>query len=105
MAITGSWKLIESLRGDLASLHDAGAISKVTMREFDAICPPSVREFTADEIKRLREELHFSQPVFAHHLHTTASTVRKWEQSETRPAGPTLKLLNVIADKGLQAII
>ena len=46
-----------------------------------------------------------SQPVFALHLHTTASTVRKWEQGETHPTGPALKLLNVIADKGLQAII
>ncbi|TGG93507.1 DNA-binding transcriptional regulator [Natronospirillum operosum] len=98
-------KIIESLRSDLNALHNAGAVSKVTMREFDAICPPPVREFSADDIKRLREGLHFSQPVFAHHLHTTASTVRKWEQGETRPAGPALKLLNVIADKGLQAII
>ena len=64
-----------------------------------------MREFSADDIKRLREALHFTQPVFAHHLHTTASTVRKWEQGETRPSGPALKLLNVIADKGLQAII
>ena len=54
---------------------------------------------------RLREALQFSQPVFALHLHTTASTVRKWEQGETHPTGPALKLLNVIADKGLQAII
>jgi hypothetical protein len=33
-------KIIESLRGDLAALQKAGAIGKVTMREFDAICPP-----------------------------------------------------------------
>jgi putative transcriptional regulator len=98
-------KIIDSLRGDLATLHEAGAVSKVTMREFEAICPPPVREFSAADIKRLREGLNFSQPVFALHLHTTASTVRKWEQGETRPAGPALKLLNVIADKGLQAII
>ena len=98
-------KIIESLRGDLATLHEAGAIPKVTMREFDAICPPPVRDFAAEDIKQLREKLNFSQPVFAHHLHTSASTVRKWEQGETRPAGPALKLLNVIADKGLQAII
>ena len=69
-------KIIESLRGDLAALHEAGAISKVTMREFDAICPPPVREFNAADIKRLREALKFSQPVFALHLHTSASTVR-----------------------------
>jgi putative transcriptional regulator len=98
-------KIIESLRDDLVALHKAGAISKVTMREFGAFCPPPVREFSAEDIKRLRENLKFSQPVFAHHLHTTASTVRKWEQGETRPAGPALKLLNVIADKGLKAII
>ena len=75
------------------------------MREFDAICPPPVSAFGASDIKRLREALKFSQPVFAHHLHTTASTVRKWEQGETRPAGAALKLLNVIADKGLGAIL
>lgn len=98
-------KIIDSLREDLAALHEVGAISKVTMRELDAICPPPVREFSAEEIKRLREALHFSQPVFAHHLHTTASTVRKWEQGETRPSGPALKLLNVIADKGLQVLL
>ncbi len=98
-------KLIESLRGDLAALYEAGAISKVTMREFDAIVPAPVREFDAADIRHLREALKFSQPVFAHHLHTTASTVRKWEQGETRPSGPALKLLNVIADKGLQVIL
>ncbi|MEY2853546.1 MAG: hypothetical protein RL030_678 [Pseudomonadota bacterium] len=98
-------KIIESLRGDLAALRAAGAISKVTMREFDAICPPPVREFSAADIRRLRQSLRFSQPVFAHHLHTTPSTVRKWEQGDTKPAGPALKLLNVIADKGLQAIL
>ena len=98
-------KIIESLRDDLAALYEAGAIGKVTMREFDAICPPPVRDFSATDVKHLREGLKFSQPVFAHHLHTSASTVRKWEQGESRPAGPALKLLNVIADKGLQAII
>lgn len=98
-------KIIESLRGDLAALHEVGAIGKVTMREFDAICPPPVRKLSATDIKRLREKLKFSQPVFAHHLHTTASTVRKWEQGDTHPAGPALKLLNIIADKGLQAIL
>jgi len=98
-------KIIESLRGDLAALHDAGAISKQTMCKFDAICPPPVRAFSATDIKSLREAMKFSQRVFALHLHTSASTVRKWEQGETHPTGPALKLLNVIADKGMQAII
>ena len=98
-------KIIESLRDDLAALHEAGAIGKLTMRQFDAICPPPVRAFDAADIKRLRETLQFSQPVFALHLHTSASTVLKWEQGQTHPTGPALKLLDILADKGLQAII
>lgn len=98
-------KLIESLRDDLAALYRAGAIDKVTMRDFDALCPTPVRHFSPGDIKRLREGLRFSQPVFALHLHTSASTVRKWEQGDTRPTGPALKLLNILADKGLQAIL
>jgi len=98
-------KLIESLREDVAALERIGAVSKLTMREFDATCPPPVRNFSAADIKQLRETLKFSQPVFALHLHTSASTVRKWEQGETQPAGPALKLLNILADKGLHAIL
>ncbi|MFT0520095.1 helix-turn-helix domain-containing protein [Pseudomonas faucium] len=100
-----SSKLVESLREDLLALHEAGAIGKVTLRDFEMICPAPVQEFSALDIRHLREALNFSQPVFALHLHTTASTIRKWEQGETRPAGPALKLLNVIASKGLQAIL
>jgi putative transcriptional regulator len=100
-----SSKIVESLRDDLVALHEAGAVGKVTLREFDMLCPAPVRDFSALDIRQLREALNFSQPVFALHLHTSASTVRKWEQGETRPAGPALKLLNVIAIKGLQAIL
>ncbi|MFN9471445.1 MAG: transcriptional regulator, partial [Acidovorax sp.] len=42
-------KLIESLRGDLAALHDSVEIGHVTMSEFDAIFPPQVREISADD--------------------------------------------------------
>lgn len=98
-------RLVEALRGDLAALAKADAIGTVTLRQFDAQWPPPVRDFRATDIKRLRERLKLSQPVFARLLHTTPSTVRKWEQGDTRPAGPALKLLNIIADKGLEAVL
>lgn len=98
-------KIIEALRSDLAALQEAEAVSTLTVFEFSATFPPPVREFAAADVKQLREDLKFSQPVFALHLHTSASTVRKWEQGETHPTGPALKLLNIIADKGLQAIL
>ena len=98
-------KIIKSLRRELSTLHEVGAISKVTMRQFESICPPPVRELSAADIRQIRESLKFSQPVFALHLHTSPSTVRKWEQGDTQPTGPALKLLNVIANKGLSAIL
>lgn len=100
-----SSEIIESLREDLSVLYQAGAVSKVTLREFDTNFPAPVAPFSASKIKALREQLRFSQAVFALHLHTSASTIRKWEQGETSPSGPALKLLNVIANKGLQAIL
>ncbi len=100
-----SKKLVAALRGDLAALVKADAISTVTLRQFDAHYPPPVRAFSAKDIKRLRTSLKLSQPVFARVLHTTPSTVRRWEQGDTRPAGPALKLLNIIADKGLEVVL
>ncbi|MFK0096450.1 helix-turn-helix domain-containing protein [Pseudomonas sp. NPDC090592] len=100
-----SSKLVESLRDDLVTLHEAGAIGKVTLRDYEKLCPAPVRDFSALDIRLLRETLNFSQPVFAMHLHTSASTVRKWEQGETSPSGPALKLLNVIKNKGLQVLL
>lgn len=100
-----SKKLVAALRGDLAALAKANAISTVTLRQFDAHYPPPVRAFIANDIRRLRDRLRLSQPVFARVLHTTPSTVRRWEQGDTRPAGPALKLLNIIADKGLEAVL
>jgi putative transcriptional regulator len=44
-------KIIESLRASMAALYESGAIDKVTMREFDAIWPPPVREFSAKDAR------------------------------------------------------
>jgi putative transcriptional regulator len=32
------------------------------------------------------------------------SAVKKWETGEKHPRGPTLKLLNLIADKGIEVL-
>lgn len=34
-----------------------------------------------------------------------ASTIKKWETGEKHPTGPALKLLNLIADKGLSILV
>lgn len=98
-------KIIESLRDDMAALYESGSIDEAKMREFDAAFPAPVRALSAANIKRLREKSGFSQSVFAGHLNVSVSTLRRWEQGDTHPAGPALKLLNIIADKGLDAIL
>jgi len=42
--------------------------------------------------------------VFAAYLNTSKSTVQKWEQGQKKPNGPSLKLLNLVAKKGLDVL-
>ncbi|MGH8590636.1 MAG: helix-turn-helix domain-containing protein, partial [Gammaproteobacteria bacterium] len=43
--------------------------------------------------------------VLAAVLNTSLSTVRKWEIGEKHPSGPSLKLLNLIDRRGLDAVL
>jgi putative transcriptional regulator len=90
----------ETVRG----LHRAGALGKQTLREFDALCLPPVRPLSAKQIRTIRERARMSQAVFAAVLNTSVSTVQKWEIGEKRPSGPSLKLLDVIDRKGIEAL-
>ena len=74
------------------------------MRDFDAMCLPPVKEYTAAQIKRLRMKHKVSQAVFAAYLNTSKSTIQKWEQGQKKPNGPSLKLLNLVEKKGLEAL-
>ena len=85
-------------------LHKAGAINRQTMREFDALCLPPVRKLSATQIRKLRLNNHASQAVFAAYLNTSASTVQKWEQGQKKPNGSSLKLLNLVQQKGLDVL-
>lgn len=86
------------------SLYDSDLIDVVTMHKFDVMCLLSVRYLTPQEIKQIRLREKLSQPVFAKYLNASASTIKKWETGEKHPTGPTLKLLNLVADKGLSIL-
>jgi len=85
-------------------LHDAGMLDQTTMREFDALCLTPVKEYTALQIKQIRIRSKASQTVFATYLNTSPSTVQKWEQGKKRPKGTSLKLLNLVDRKGIDAL-
>lgn len=96
--------ILKAVHETAKGLHKAGAMQATTLREFDALCLPPVKEFTPTQIKRIRERNKASQAVFAAYLNTSPSTVQKWEQGQKRPNGPSLKLLNLVAARGLEAL-
>ena len=87
-----------------AGLHGVGMIDKQTMRRFDDSCLTPIHEFSAAEIRALREREEVSQSVFASYLNVTKDSVSKWERGEKRPAGSSLKLLSLVERKGLDGI-
>ena len=97
-------KLLDVLHGTAKGLHAASTMDATTMREFDALCLTPVQDYSAAQIKRLRMRYKASQAVFAAYLNTSPSTVQKWEQGQKHPNGPSLKLLNLVDRKGLEAL-
>ncbi len=85
-------------------LHTAGLMDKQTMREFDAACLTPVRPLQPEEIRALREREGASQAVFARYLNVTSGLISQWERGEKHPQGASLKLLTLVARKGLATV-
>ena len=60
------------------------------------IKPSRVFEFTAPDVKALRESLHKSQSEFAKMIGVSLSTLQNWEQGRRKPVGPAQALLKVV---------
>jgi putative transcriptional regulator len=96
--------LLASVHETAKGLHDAGVMDKRTMRKFDVMCLTSVRSLSAKQIRELRRRERASQAVFARYLNVTTGLVSQWERGEKHPRGASLKLLALIAKKGLEAV-
>lgn len=97
--------ILDVIHDTAKDLHDASVMDFQTMREFDALCLPKVEALDAQTIKLIRERARVSQAVFAAYLNTSASTVRQWEQGNKKPRGTSLKLLHLVAQKGLDVLV
>ena len=98
-------RVLEAVHETAADLHRLGFIDKRKMNQYDALCVEPVHDYDAAKVKALREKLRVSQAVLASVLNTSLSTVRKWEVGDKRPSGPSQKLLDIIARKGLEAVL
>ncbi|MCW5732110.1 MAG: DNA-binding transcriptional regulator [Alphaproteobacteria bacterium] len=85
-------------------LHEAGVMAKRTLKEFDELCLTPVEALTPEQIRQIRAREKASQAVFARYLNVTTGLVSQWERGEKRPRGASLKLLTLVAKKGLQAV-
>lgn len=94
----------EAIHSAAAGMYRAGTIDKMTMRRFDESCLAVPEEIGPSQIKRIRENQHVSQPVFARYLNTSESTIEKWESGEKKPSGMALKLLTIVRKHGLKVL-
>ena len=88
----------------VANLDQIGLVDSETMRRFDRACLTPIEEMSAADIKALREKSGVSQAVFAVHLNASPKTVEAWERGSKKPSGPTLKLLTLAREKGLEYV-
>ena len=90
--------------------HNAGVMddmthAKITLRHLGDKADMVTEPISGEDIRKLREEAHMSQAVFARYLNLTVGYVSQLERGEKRPTGPALVLLNVIRRKGIEAIL
>ena len=97
--------IFEAVHETASDLHLLGFIDKRKMRKFDVLCLDPIPAYDSEKIRALRDHLQLSQAVLASVLNTSLSTVRKWEVGDKHPSGPSLKLLNLLDRKGLEAVI
>jgi putative transcriptional regulator len=95
--------LSEAIHSSASAMYRVGAIDKATMRGFDVSCL-TPEQLEPRQIKKLRERLRVSQPVFARYLNTSESTIEKWETGAKKPSGMALKLLSVVEKHGLKML-
>ena len=98
-------RILAAIHESATDLHQLGFIDKRKMKKFDALCIAPVPAFSSERIRALRAQLQLSQAVLASVLNTSASTIRKWEIGDKKPSGPSLKLLDLLERKGLEAVL
>ncbi len=76
--------------------HQAG---KKKLRSRTVKIPEPAMQYSAEDVKRIRETLHYPQSLFAKFLNVSIKTVQSWESGRRVPNHAALRLLEII-DKG-----
>lgn len=73
---------------------DKSKIARIRKREYTPIAP--LKEYTAEEIKNLREQNSFTQHYFGTILGVSIKTIQAWEAGTNKPSGTALRFLQVL---------
>lgn len=98
-------RLLEAVHETAQDLNELGFIDKRALNRYDALCIEPVPTYSPEQIRTLRDRYRISQAVMASIFNTSLSTIQKWEIGEKHPGGPSLKLLNILDRKGIEALI
>ncbi len=93
--------ILEVVFDTAIGLHHAGLMDTPTMHEFETLCLPAIKTYSPEQIKKIRLKYQISRTVFATYFNISPSTIQKWERGLVKPRGTSLKLLNLVEQKGL----
>jgi len=48
-------KILDSLHETMTGAHKAGVVDDMTMHEFDALCLPPIKEYSPQDIQKIRK--------------------------------------------------
>ena len=85
----------ESIMTGLAeAVEDAKSKDKKLQRRIVTIIP--VKQYTADQVKKIRKRTQMSQKAFAGYMGASVKTVEAWESGINHPNGSASRLLSMM---------
>lgn len=79
------------MAGFTEALEDAKSNDKKLKRRVVTIVP--VKRYTAEEVKKIRNDTGMSQKIFAGYLGVSEKTVEAWEAGTNTPSGTASRIL------------
>ncbi len=105
-------KAVDRVSADLVKsgmdLDRLGLIDQHRLARIKALCLVEPPTYTSARVAAIRtRKAKMSQSVFAKLLNVSVSTVQKWEApaADKHPSGAAAKLLQIIEQKGVRAIV
>lgn len=68
---------------------------KIDLRTTTIEIPDLPPEFDKSQVKKIRENLNVSQPIFAKILGVSDDTVKAWERGANKPSGSSARLIQI----------